>query len=147
MEIGLFAQAAHPPERTPYQVQEWNLEILRRIDAETDEQAHKLATEGGLGRFVREYTLQVAKNYGLLPGYSHDQSIPDSDVTVDYMAEHVGITGSPSTVVEKLEAYHDQTGGFGTLLVFSADYLDDPTPWHESLEAIAQEVQPKVAHL
>lgn len=117
------------------------------VVAETDEQAYKLATEGGLGRFVREYTLRVAKDYGLLKWYKHDPSIPDGDVTVDYMADHVWITGSPSTVVEKLEAYHEQTGGFGTLLVFGCDYMDDPTPWHESLQAIAQEVHPKVAHL
>ena len=135
------AESGRTPDRKDWRV------CREVVVAETDEQAYKLATEGGLGRFAREYILRVAKDYGLLQWYKHDPEVPDSDMTVDYMAKHVWITGSPATVAEKIESYHEQTGGFGTLLVFGSDYLEQKTQWHESLQAIAEEVHPKIKHL
>jgi len=35
-------------------------------------------------------------------------------------------------------------GGFGTLLMYSYDYIDNPTPWEESMRRLAQEVCPSL---
>jgi alkanesulfonate monooxygenase SsuD/methylene tetrahydromethanopterin reductase-like flavin-dependent oxidoreductase (luciferase family) len=50
-------------------------------------------------------------------------------------------------VAEKLARVYDDVGGFGQLLVFGFDYVDNAAAWHESLRLLAQEVLPKVAHL
>jgi hypothetical protein len=43
--------------------------------------------------------------------------------------------------------YHE-VGGFGTLVALGFDYsTENPTAWHESLQALATEVMPKVQHL
>ena len=50
----------------------------------------------------------------------------DSDVTPEYCAKHNWIVGSPKTVVEKIEKIYDEVGGFGQLLVFGFDYVENP---------------------
>lgn len=140
-----YAQGAEKAGRIPRR-SDWRV-CREVIVAETDAAAYKLATEGNLGRFAREYVLRVAKDYGLLQWYKHDPSVPDSDMTVDYMAQHAWIVGSPATVREKLEHYYDRTGGFGTLLVFGVDHVEHASAWHESLQALATEVHPKLSHL
>ena len=73
--------------------------------------------------------------------------MPDSDVTAAYCARHNWIIGSPETVVEKLEKVYDDCGGFGQILVFGFDYLDNPGAWLESLRLLQEQVLPRVAHL
>ena len=137
-----YAEGAALAGRTPNRA-DWRV-CREVVVAETDEAAYKLATEGNLGRFARDYVLNVASRFGLLQWYKHDPSVPDSDMTVDYMAKHCWIVGSPNTVREKLEEFQEQSGGFGTLLVFGCDYADKASGWHESLRALAEEVAPKV---
>ena len=71
----------------------------------------------------------------------------DSDVTPAYCAKHNWLVGSPDTVAEKLAKIYDEVGGFGQLLVFGFDYIDDRQAWRHSLELLANEVLPKVKHL
>ncbi|HLJ06282.1 MAG TPA: hypothetical protein VKT26_08420, partial [Acetobacteraceae bacterium] len=53
----------------------------------------------------------------------------------------------PATVAEKLERIYHEAGGFGGLLVFGFDYVEQPEAWHNSLRLLAEEVAPRVAHL
>ena len=48
---------------------------------------------------------------------------------------------------EKIERIYREVGGFGQLLVFGFDYVDNPKAWRHSLELLAKEVLPKVQHL
>jgi alkanesulfonate monooxygenase SsuD/methylene tetrahydromethanopterin reductase-like flavin-dependent oxidoreductase (luciferase family) len=50
-------------------------------------------------------------------------------------------------VAAKIERIHDEIGGFGRLLVFGFDYVEHPQAWRHSLELLANEVLPRVAHL
>jgi alkanesulfonate monooxygenase SsuD/methylene tetrahydromethanopterin reductase-like flavin-dependent oxidoreductase (luciferase family) len=100
-----------------------------------------------MGRMMREYFLPLLGNFGFLEFLKHDPSVPDSDVTPEYCAEHNWLIGSPSTVAEKLEAVYDDVGGFGQILVFGFDYLDKADAWHASLGMLKNEVLPKVQHL
>jgi alkanesulfonate monooxygenase SsuD/methylene tetrahydromethanopterin reductase-like flavin-dependent oxidoreductase (luciferase family) len=68
---------------------------------------------------------------------------PD-DVNEDFLVDHVWLCGSPETVVEKLERLADKTGGWGQLVANQHDSIDDPKPWTESLQRLAQQVAPKV---
>ncbi len=115
--------------------------------ADTDAQAWRLAVHGGLGRMMRDYGLQLNRAASLFKYMKHDPAVPDSDVTVEYCARHNWVIGSPATVAARLEEIHHQIGGFGTLLVMGFDYADQPGPWMRSLELLAAEVKPRLAHL
>ncbi|HKQ84675.1 MAG TPA: LLM class flavin-dependent oxidoreductase [Steroidobacteraceae bacterium] len=114
--------------------------------ADSDKEARRLAIEGSLGRAWKEYLLPTYQRFGVLPGLMSDKSVSVEDVDVNYLAEHVWIVGSPETVVRKFQEWFDQLGGpFGTLLMYSHDYIDNPKPWEESMKRIVKEVVPKLA--
>jgi hypothetical protein len=50
-------------------------------------------------------------------------------------------------VVAKLEELYEAVGGFGSLLVFGFDYLENSAEWRNSLRLLAEEVAPRVSHL
>ena len=53
---------------------------------------------------------------------------------------------SPDTVTRKMEAWCKDLGGpFGTLLICSHDFLDDPAPWEHSMDLLANEVMPHLS--
>jgi alkanesulfonate monooxygenase SsuD/methylene tetrahydromethanopterin reductase-like flavin-dependent oxidoreductase (luciferase family) len=115
--------------------------------AETDEEAMRLSVGGMMGRMMGSYFLPLLGQFGFLEYLKHDPSVPDSDVTPEYCAQHNWLIGSPATVAEKLERVYREVDGFGTLLVFGFDYADNPEAWHNSLRLLAQEVAPRIKHL
>ncbi|MEU6643563.1 LLM class flavin-dependent oxidoreductase [Saccharomonospora sp. NPDC046836] len=112
--------------------------------AETDAEAKRLAKQGGMGAAWTEYLLPVYKQFGILNGLAEGTGVDPSDIDVDFLAEHVWICGSPDTVVAKFEEFQEEVGGFGTIMTYDYDYIDDPSPWNESLRLLAQEVAPRV---
>ena len=62
--------------------------------AETDASACKLAVEGGLGRLWGEHLLPLFRDFNFLTFLKHDQNVPDSDVTVEYLARHNWLIGN-----------------------------------------------------
>jgi alkanesulfonate monooxygenase SsuD/methylene tetrahydromethanopterin reductase-like flavin-dependent oxidoreductase (luciferase family) len=100
-----------------------------------------------MGRMIREYFLPLLGQFGFLEYLKVDTNHADSDVTPEYCAQHNWIVGSPKTVIEKIEKVYDEVGGFGQLLVFGFDYVENPKAWHRSLELLSKEVMPKVQHL
>jgi len=73
-------------------------------------------------------------------------SMPDEDVTVDYLMENVWIVGDPSECADKIHQLHQESGGFGTLLTITTD--SDDAGWdHESLRLLMEQVAPRVGHL
>jgi alkanesulfonate monooxygenase SsuD/methylene tetrahydromethanopterin reductase-like flavin-dependent oxidoreductase (luciferase family) len=115
--------------------------------AETDAEAWRLSVGGMMGRMMGEYFLPLLANFGFKEYLKHAPDVPDSDVTVEYCANHNWLVGSPKTVTEKLERIHDEVGGFGSLLVFGFDYADNPEAWRTSLGLLVEEVLPKLSHL
>jgi alkanesulfonate monooxygenase SsuD/methylene tetrahydromethanopterin reductase-like flavin-dependent oxidoreductase (luciferase family) len=111
--------------------------------ADTDEEAKRLAVEGGMGEAWRNYLLPVYKQFGLLQAMLPDMDV--NDVDEDVLAEHVWIVGSPDTVAEKLGNVLDRTGGWGTTVIYGHDYSDDPKPWNQSIELLTTEVAPLLA--
>lgn len=113
--------------------------------ADTDEEARRLAINGPLGHAWMEYLKPTYERFGVLKGLLHDPSVDPADVDAEYLAEHVWIVGSPETVAAKFEKWFDELGGpFGTLLIYSHDYYDDPKPWEESMQRLVSEVVPKL---
>jgi alkanesulfonate monooxygenase SsuD/methylene tetrahydromethanopterin reductase-like flavin-dependent oxidoreductase (luciferase family) len=115
------------------------------VVAETDAAARDLAINGGIGRAWKEYLKPTYERFGILDELMPDKSIAAADVDAEYLADHVWIVGSPDTVIRKFENWFDELGGpFGTLLIYSHDFIDNPAPWEESMRLLAQEVAPKL---
>jgi alkanesulfonate monooxygenase SsuD/methylene tetrahydromethanopterin reductase-like flavin-dependent oxidoreductase (luciferase family) len=140
VEIGA-ARSGRTPNRA-----DWRL-VREVFVADTDEEAWRLSAGGMMGRMMREYFLPLLGNFGFLEYLKHDPNVADSDVTPEYCAKHNWLVGSPATVAEKLERIYHEAGGFGGLLVFGFDYVEQSEAWHNSLRLLMQEVAPRVAHL
>ena len=115
--------------------------------ADTDEEAWEMSVNNMMGRMMREYFLPLLGAFEFTPFLKSDPTVPDEAVTVEYCAEHNWLIGSPETVAQKLEKVYADTGGFGHLLLFCFDYVENPEPWRRSMELLATEVMPRVAHL
>lgn len=112
--------------------------------AETDAEAKRWAISGGLGRAWAEYLLPQYKHFGIIDGLVKHPGMSHEDIDLDYLAEHVWLVGSPDTVVAKLQEAQDSSGGYGTIMAYNHDYLDNPEPWNQSVELLGREVAPKV---
>lgn len=117
------------------------------IIADTDREAKDLAINGGLGQTWSKYLLPLFNRMRpeRIQGFVDD--VPGAtmaDVNLEWLAEHVWIVGSPETVLEKMQALFEASGGWGTLNLQTHDYMDDPAPWLESLRRLVDEVAPKL---
>ena len=74
--------------------------------------------------------------------FKHHPEVPDSDVTLEYLADYVWLVGSPATVTEKLGEMYQQTGGFGCLLALTFDQSENNERWENSQRMLVEEVLP-----
>ena len=133
--------AGHAYDRSAHRV------VRDVIVADTDAQARELAIEGGIGHAWKAYINPTYERFGVLKGLLHDPSVDPASVDAVYLAEHVWIVGSPDTVVRKMRAWCDDLGGpFGTLLIYSHDYIDAPEAWEHSMDLLANAVAPRLDH-
>ena len=143
VEEGARSAGRKPPSRS-----EWR--IVRDVwVADTDEEAREGALNGMLGRAWRDY-LHPLFSFGAYPfvrSMKHDESIPDEDVTVEYMADHLWLVGSPDTVASKLRDLYEMVGGFGTLLWLTFDHSENRPAYEKCMRLLAEEVMPQVADL
>ena len=75
--------------------------------------------------------------------FKHDASLPDEAVTDEYLVSQMLIAGSVDQVVERLLAFREHIGGFGTLLYCGHDWADAPA-MRRSMQLMAEEVLPRV---
>jgi alkanesulfonate monooxygenase SsuD/methylene tetrahydromethanopterin reductase-like flavin-dependent oxidoreductase (luciferase family) len=113
--------------------------------AETDDEAIRACLEGGLGDYLDKFWLPLVKQVGLVTMYKNDPAMSDAEVTAEYFLRHCAMVGSVDTVVDKLAAAVDATGGFGTLIHIGHDHAADPGPMRASMELLAREVMPRVS--
>ena len=69
--------------------------------------------------------------------------MPDDAVTPDYVVDKLVIWGSPKHVTEKLLAFREEVGDFGTLLYAGKDWLDRDLG-RRSMVLMAEKVMPAV---
>ena len=65
----------------------------------------------------------------------------DSDVTLDAVLDRLVIRGSPTRVADKLLAFRDEVGDFGTLLYAGKDWRDRELA-RRSMVLMAEKVLP-----
>lgn len=115
--------------------------------APSDEEAWELSVNGPMGRMMGEYFLPLLKAFGFEEFLRGPESAPDSVVDVDFCARNNWFVGSPDTVAAKIEKVYADVGGFGHLLLFCFDYVEQPSVWQRSMELLASEVMPRLTHL
>jgi alkanesulfonate monooxygenase SsuD/methylene tetrahydromethanopterin reductase-like flavin-dependent oxidoreductase (luciferase family) len=75
--------------------------------------------------------------------FKHDQSVPDEALTDDYLISQLLISGTVNEVVDRLLAFRERVGAFGTLLYCGHDWADAPA-MRRSMELMAEQVLPRV---
>jgi alkanesulfonate monooxygenase SsuD/methylene tetrahydromethanopterin reductase-like flavin-dependent oxidoreductase (luciferase family) len=139
-----IAAGAARTGRTPSR-DDWR--VCRAIHvAESDEQARREALDGAIARDYRDYFLPLLSLSRGLGGLKMDESMADSELTMEYLCDQVWLVGSPETVARKIRALHEDVGGFGGLLIGAVDW-PDPAIWDRSTTLFATEVIPRLTDL
>jgi alkanesulfonate monooxygenase SsuD/methylene tetrahydromethanopterin reductase-like flavin-dependent oxidoreductase (luciferase family) len=73
--------------------------------------------------------------------FKEDQDMPDSELTLDHVLDRLVIFGTPSQVVDKLLAFREEVGPFGTLLYAGHDWVDAELG-KRSMRLMAEKVLP-----
>ena len=66
------------------------------------------------------------------------EEMSDSDVTLEYLVDNIGVVGSPDEVVEKLGQLYEDVGGFGVLLAMGHEWKPKE-PWLNSMRLLKEE--------
>jgi alkanesulfonate monooxygenase SsuD/methylene tetrahydromethanopterin reductase-like flavin-dependent oxidoreductase (luciferase family) len=69
--------------------------------------------------------------------------MPDADVTIEYLLDHIWIVGDPDEVTAKLRRLADEVGGFGVLLVIGHEW-EPREAWVRSMRLLAEQVVPRL---
>jgi alkanesulfonate monooxygenase SsuD/methylene tetrahydromethanopterin reductase-like flavin-dependent oxidoreductase (luciferase family) len=113
--------------------------------ADTDEEAIDMAVNGAMGQAYREWLLPGYERGGFLPVMVPELGkVTANDIDIEYLAREKWLVGSPDTIVKKLQRDLDASGGFGTLIHFSFDYLDQREKYRRHFELLGTEVLPRI---
>jgi alkanesulfonate monooxygenase SsuD/methylene tetrahydromethanopterin reductase-like flavin-dependent oxidoreductase (luciferase family) len=112
--------------------------------AEDMETARRYATTPNLPYFeyYRSLAFKLVKN-GRANLFKRDQKAPDSSVTPESVVDDLVIYGTPEVVAEKILAFREQVGDFGTLLYAGHDWADRKLAIR-SMELLAEKAMPIV---
>ncbi|MSQ49362.1 MAG: LLM class flavin-dependent oxidoreductase [Betaproteobacteria bacterium] len=75
--------------------------------------------------------------------FKHDATLPDEALTDEYLVETMLTSGTVNEVVDKLLAFRQSVGPFGTLLYCGHDWAD-PVAMRRSMQLMAEEVLPRL---
>ena len=92
--------------------------------------------------YYRQLLTKLVKN-GRSNLFKEDQSMPDSAVTLDYVLDRLVIHGTPDKVADKILAFRETVGPFGTLLYAGHDWRDR-TLARRSMQLMAEQVMPRI---
>jgi alkanesulfonate monooxygenase SsuD/methylene tetrahydromethanopterin reductase-like flavin-dependent oxidoreductase (luciferase family) len=123
-----------------------NWRVARNITiAPSDAEARdRVYSERGSNRYFYSYMREVLSRVGLLSSLKPREDMSDAEATVDAITEGSVLYGSPKTMLDKLVAFRDAVGPFGTLLMTGLDWSGPNAAWEqESMRLLAQEVMPK----
>jgi alkanesulfonate monooxygenase SsuD/methylene tetrahydromethanopterin reductase-like flavin-dependent oxidoreductase (luciferase family) len=131
--------------KRPATGEEWR--VARNIVvARTDEEARRIAMDpkGSLHYYFSYlWTALTIGNYTI--AMRPDPKMADSDVTTELVLNDIVIYGSPKTVADKLIAFREKVGPFGSLVLACPDWEGhNYNVQSESMRLLAEEVMPIV---
>lgn len=112
--------------------------------AEDAETARRYARDPG-SPYVLYYSslLHKMRAGGRLNLFKEDQSMPDDDVTLDYVLDRLVIHGEPSSVADQILEFRETTGPFRHLVYAGHDWTDYDLG-RQSMILMAEKVMPKL---
>jgi alkanesulfonate monooxygenase SsuD/methylene tetrahydromethanopterin reductase-like flavin-dependent oxidoreductase (luciferase family) len=123
-----------------------NWRVARNVMvADSDAEAHeRVHSEEGSNFYFYTYMREVLSRVGILSVMKPDPAMPDEQATVEVITDACMIYGSSKTFLDKLIAFRDEVGPFGTLLMTGLDWSGSNREWERnSMRLLAQEVFPK----
>jgi len=123
-----------------------NWRVARNIMvAPSDAEAYdRVFGETSSHRYFFTYIRAALGGVGLLSILKPRPDMADEDASVEAITEGCTLYGSPGTVLDKLVAFRDEVGPFGTLLMTGLDWAGPNEAWErEAMQLMAQEVMPK----
>ena len=75
--------------------------------------------------------------------FKHEASVPDAALTDEYLVSQLLISGAPNEVADRLLAFREHVGPFGTLLYCGHDWAE-PAAMRRSMELMAEKVLPQL---
>jgi alkanesulfonate monooxygenase SsuD/methylene tetrahydromethanopterin reductase-like flavin-dependent oxidoreductase (luciferase family) len=116
--------------------------VVAPSDAEAEDRVY---AKRGANRHYFSYMRQALFLGRRLNMIKPDPTMTDEACTPDAIMAECAIHGSPRTVVDKLIAYRERVGPFGTLLKIGVDWGGPNEAWErEGMRLLAREVMPKV---
>jgi alkanesulfonate monooxygenase SsuD/methylene tetrahydromethanopterin reductase-like flavin-dependent oxidoreductase (luciferase family) len=115
--------------------------------ADTTEQARAEALAGTQARVFRDYFFPLVRSVGQMSLFKLDPSMPDDDVTAEWLIDNVWIVGGPDEVARRLRELHQDVGGFGGVLQLVYDWGEEQAKNFHSMELLAHDVLPQLADL
>jgi alkanesulfonate monooxygenase SsuD/methylene tetrahydromethanopterin reductase-like flavin-dependent oxidoreductase (luciferase family) len=115
--------------------------LVARTDAEAEERV--FGAEGS-NRYFFTYIRDVLNRVGILPILKPRPEMSDDEATPEAILKECVIYGSPKTVLDKLVAFRERVGPFGTLLMTGIDWAGPNEVWErEAMRLLAHDVMPK----
>ena len=132
------AQAGRPADPA-------NWRIAKSICVSDDrETARRYATDPDSPyRFYYSQLLTKMKRAGRAELFKEDRSQSDDSVTLDAICDRLIIHGTPDEVADRILAFREEVGDFGTLLYAGHDWAD-PAIARRSKVLMAEQVMPRV---
>ena len=110
-------------------------------DAEASDRAFG---EKSSNRYFWTYIRAALGGVGLLSILKPRPDMTDEETTVEAITEGCILYGSPKTMLDKLVAFRDEVGPFGTLLMTGLDWGGPNEAWErQTMTLMAEQVMPK----
>jgi alkanesulfonate monooxygenase SsuD/methylene tetrahydromethanopterin reductase-like flavin-dependent oxidoreductase (luciferase family) len=123
-----------------------NWRVSRNVMVATsDQEAYDhVFGEQGSNRYFFTYIRDVLHRVNILVILKPRPDMPDEEATPEVILKECVIYGSPKTVLDKLVAFRERVGPFGTLLMTGLDWGGPNEGWErESMRLLAHDVMPK----
>jgi alkanesulfonate monooxygenase SsuD/methylene tetrahydromethanopterin reductase-like flavin-dependent oxidoreductase (luciferase family) len=128
----------------PARGENWRVARNMMVAPSDAEARDRVFCEEGSNRYFYTYMREVLSRVGLLSALKPCADMTDAEATVEVIAEGSVIHGSPKTMLDKLVAFRDSAGPFGTLLMTGLDWSGANAGWERmSMQLLAEEVMPK----
>jgi alkanesulfonate monooxygenase SsuD/methylene tetrahydromethanopterin reductase-like flavin-dependent oxidoreductase (luciferase family) len=115
--------------------------------AQTTDKARRQARHGAQARVFERYFLPLLRYAKQLFLFKSDQSMPDEDITTDWLMDNIWLVGNPEDVARRIRELHSAVGGFGTILQLIYDWGDQEECNRRSMELLSSEVMPRLVDL
>jgi alkanesulfonate monooxygenase SsuD/methylene tetrahydromethanopterin reductase-like flavin-dependent oxidoreductase (luciferase family) len=122
-----------------------NWRVAKSIFVAEDSAAARAYARGPKSPYVHYYNSLFTKlvRNGRSNLFKEDPDLPDAELTLDHVLDRCVICGSPSEVVERLIAFREEVGPFGTMLYAGHDWAD-PGLAKTSMRLMAEKVAPRI---